>query len=120
VSAEQVQPAVVSRGFSYASTIPYDMPASLSDLRGPISGTVRVRPHINTSPDPVYDLSSEAMMWHLYSAVVRDGTAREQMSIMDRDSLVRLWSSLNLPTRCRQMWEAKFPELVPTAGRRSA
>lgn len=120
MTAEQAQPEVVGRGFSYELTIPYATPASLSDLGGPASGTVRVRPHINTGPDPVYDLSNEAMVWHLYSAVVRDGTAQEQESILNRSRLARLWPSLNLPTRCRRMWETRFPELVAAASRRSA
>jgi hypothetical protein len=89
VTAERAQPEVVGRGFNYESTIPYATPASLSDLGGPASGTVRVRPHTNTSPDPVYDLSNEAMVWHLYSAVVRDGTAQEQESILNRNRLTK-------------------------------
>lgn len=102
----------VQRGNGFEHTIPYDSPASLSDLRGPTSGSVRVRPRIDTSPDPVYDLTDAGQRWSLYSAVVRDGLASEQATLLNRTVLVELWAELNLPTRCRAIWEARFPELA--------
>lgn len=104
--------ATVQRGFSFEQTIPYDTPESLDDLHGPTSGTVRVRPHINTSPDPVFDLADPGQQWSLYSAVVRDGLPSEQGAILDRGMLLTLWADLNLPGRCRAIWEDKFPELA--------
>ncbi len=95
----------------YADTIPYDTPGSLDDLSGPRSGVVRVSPHIDTSFDRTYDVSDSSMRWSLYSAVVRDGLVSEQVALLDRAWLVELWPELNLPTRCRQVWEEKFPEL---------
>lgn len=102
----------VPRGFRFEQTIPYETPGSLDELHGPTSGTVRVRPHINTSPDPVYDLASPSQVWSLYSAVVRDGLPSEQSALLDRNILVALWTELNLPMRCRAIWEEKFPELA--------
>lgn len=102
----------VPRGFRFEQTIPYDLPESLDELRGPTSGTVRVRPHINTSPDPVYDLAKPSQQWSLYSAVVRDGLPSEQVAILNRGMLLALWAELNLPARCRAIWEGKFPELA--------
>jgi hypothetical protein len=95
----------------YGDLIEYDTPRSLDDLHGPTTGTVRVRPHINTSPHPVYDLADEGLRWHLYSAVVREGTPEEQTELLDRRVLVDLWPTLNLPRRCRDAWETRFPEL---------
>lgn len=96
----------------FADTIPYDTPTSLDELAGPRSGVVRVSPHIDTSFDRTYDVSDPAMRWSLYSAVVRDGLVEEQVAVLDRGWLVELWPELNLPTRCRAVWESKFPELA--------
>lgn len=101
----------VQRGF-FGQTIPYDTPESLDELHGPTSGSVRVRPRIDTSPNPVYDLAEPSQVWSLYSAVVRDGLPREQVAILGRATLLALWTDLNLPTRCRTIWEGKFPELA--------
>jgi hypothetical protein len=106
--------ATVQRGFRFEDTIPYDTPESLDELRGPTSGHVRVRPRIDTSPDPIYEVADSGQRWNLYSAVVRDGLASEQAAILNRDLLVRLWVDLNLPARCRAIWETKFPELAET------
>ena len=102
----------VPRGFGFEQTIPYEAPESLDELHGPTSGIVRVRPHINTSPNPIYDLSKPAQQWSLYSAVVRDGLARDQVALLNRGMLLALWADLNLPARCRSIWEGKFPELA--------
>ena len=110
----------VPPGFRFEQTIPYDTPESLDELRGPTSGTVRVRPHINTSPDPVYDLDRPSQQWSLYSAVVRDGLPSEQSALLNREVLLVLWPDLNLPARCRAIWEAKFPELAERSRSRSS
>ncbi len=97
---------------SFASLRPYATPPRLNDLHGPTTGIIRVRPHIDTSPHPVYDLDSPDQLRQLYRAVVRDGTPEDQMSILDLPTLERIWSELDLPVRCRQVWEARFPELT--------
>ena len=110
----------VPRGFRFEQTIPYDTPQSLDELQGPTTGTVRVRPHINTSPDPVYDLAEPSQQWSLYSAVVRDGLPSEQAAILNRGMLLALWPDLNLPARCRAIWEDKFPELAQLSRSRAS
>lgn len=71
-----------------------------------------MRPHINTSPSPLFDLADPGQRWSLYSAVVRDGLPSEQAAILHRATLLALWAELNLPARCRAIWETKFPELA--------
>ncbi len=110
----------VPRGFRYEQTIPYDTPESLDELQGPATGTVRVRPHINTSPDPIYNLAVPSQQWSLYSAVVRDGLPSEQTAILNRGMLLALWPDLNLPARCRAIWEDKFPELAELSRSRAS
>ncbi len=104
--------STVSRGLRFEQTIPYDTPESLDDLQGPTSGLVRVSPRIDTSLNPVYDVSSPSNRWSLYSAVVRDGLPADQVAILDRGLLLAMWVDLNLPVRCRRIWEDKFPELA--------
>lgn len=112
--------ATVQRGFHYADTIPYDTPESLDQLRGPVSGVVQVRPHIDTSPDPVYEVADPTQRWSLYSAVVRDGLPGEQEAILNKALLLMLWPELNLPIRCRATWEERFPELGQTPRARAS
>ncbi len=104
-------PRKVKRGYSYADHLPYDTPESLDELRGPTSGKVRVRPPISTAPNPVFDLDDEGMKRSLYAAVIRDGNPQDQRELLARDLLMAAWDGLNLPTRARAIWEAKFPEL---------
>jgi hypothetical protein len=112
MSAEPGTYRMVPRGYVYADHIPYVTPESLDDLRGPTSGVVTVGPHIDTSLDPVYELSDPDRLWNLYTRVVRSGFVPDHVKFLDRHVLLRLWPSLNLPTRCRTIWEQKFPELA--------
>ncbi|MCL2091983.1 MAG: hypothetical protein FWH11_12440 [Micrococcales bacterium] len=105
---------LVPRGWRYADHIPYNTPASLDDLHGPTSGTVRVQEHIDTGLNPVYDIADASERWSLYVKVVQSATAAEQAAFLDRTALVELWPTLMLPQQCRAIWEAKFPELAAT------
>lgn len=102
----------VPRGYVYADHIPYVTPESLDDLRGPTSGVVTVGPHIDTSLNPVYELRDRDRLSNLYTRVVRSGSAADHARFLDRRTLVRLWPSLDLPVRCRAIWERAFPELA--------
>ena len=110
----------VPRGYRYADHIPYVTPDSLDDLTGPTKGTVTVGPHIDTSLDPTYDLGRTARRLELYSATVRDGFVPDHIRILNRSLLLRLWPDLNLPMRCRAIWESKFPELATRTRRTRA
>jgi hypothetical protein len=86
----------------YADQIPYDTPLVLDDLRGPSAGTVRVSPNIDTGLNPVYDLTNPGRLRSLYAAVLRDGSVDQQAELLNRNTLVAVWPTLDLPTRCRQ------------------
>ena len=58
--------------------------------------------------------------WSLYSAVVRDGLPSEQSVLLNRDVLLVLWPDLNLPARCRAIWEDKFSELAKRSRSRTS
>jgi hypothetical protein len=102
---------ILQRGWDYEATIPYQVPDSLEDLHGPAAGTVRVGPPINTGLRQEWGLSSRDEVRWLYAATIRDGSVRDQQRILNPQLLMRLWPGLNLPTRCRAFWEAKFPRL---------
>ncbi len=106
------EPTTVPRGFRFEQTIPYETPESLDDLRGPVAGVVEVGLNIDSRPRPIYDLANPKLRWGLYSAVVRDGRVVDQTSWLNRQMLEELWPELNLPARCRRIWETRFPELA--------
>lgn len=115
MSAEPGAYRTVPRGYVYADHIPYVTPDSLDDLRGPASGVMTVGPHIDTSLNPTYDLDTGDRTLGLYSATVRDGVVPDHIRVLNRSLLLRLWPDLNLPTRCRVIWESTFPELTARA-----
>ncbi len=107
----------VPRGYVYADHIPYVTPGSLDDLKGPTTGVVTVGPHIDTSLNPTYDLGDPDRRRNLYARVVRSGFVPDQVRFLDQRTLLVLWPSLNLPDRCRTIWERKFPVLAARSGR---
>lgn len=102
----------VSRGFRFEQTIPYDTPESLDELHGPTAGDHPRAPSHQHQFRTVYNLAEPSQQWSLYSAVVRAGLPSEQAAILSRGMLLALWPDLNLPARCRAIWEDKFPELA--------
>lgn len=102
---------VIQRGWRYEDHIPYATPDSLDDLHGPTTGRVRVGGHIDTSLHPIYDLGDNDRRRHLYARVVRSGTVRDQISLLDKDILIELWPRLNIPNQCRSIWEKRFSVL---------
>jgi len=96
----------------FQDVIPYDVPASLSDLAGPSVGRL-VLPHsIHWGPDREVDLDSHSGRSKAYRAIVREGTLAQQEALLNADVLRELWNDLRLPARCRAVWEARFPELA--------
>jgi len=96
----------------FQDVIPYDVPASLADLHGPMSGLL-VLPHsVHWGPDRVVSLDTEAGRLMAYRVVVREGTAAQQAELLNGGVLVELWPLLRLPARCRAVWQARFVELV--------
>lgn len=99
-------PVLIPRGWRYADHIVYHTPDSLSQLRGPTSGVVRVPPKINTAPDPSYGFDVPSSLWARYIAIARDAYPGEHAQLLERETLIRLWPDLNLPKRgMRQIHE---------------
>ena len=105
-------------GSTYAEQRHYVIPASLSDLRGPVTGVVTLDQRLDWSGDGRYDLDDPGDLQVLYQTVLNQaGTADELSQWLDKQTLLQVWHELWLPGRLRALWQAHFPELSapPTA-----
>jgi hypothetical protein len=85
-----------------------ELPRSLDELRGPLSGTVRLPLRIYwTGPDPEsveWDTSrAEDRRW-LYEVVLREGNLDDVRSLVNGQELVAVWDDLVLPPWLREAW----------------
>lgn len=100
-------------GSRYADQRHYLVAASLSDLRGPVSGVVTLDRRLDWSGDSTYDLDDAGDVQVLYQTVLNQAaSANDLHKWLDGDTLRRLWPSLWLPSRLRALWQARFPELA--------
>lgn len=99
----------------YGDRKPYVVAESLAELRGPTGGKVSLPHHLDWSGNPTYDLDRPARLASMYKTVLNEAsTVADLRTWLNADVLIRLWSTLWLPPRLRQMWERKFPELAAT------
>lgn len=101
-----------------SESVPYSpsfvVAETLDDLRGPASGEVSLPSHLLWNPSRPFDLSDEKRHVSMLRIVLREARSQQDLSdYVDRDSLVRLWSSLGLPDTIRRAWEDRFAELRP-------
>ncbi len=96
----------------YRDVIPYDTPSSLDALAGPAEGVLTLPVSIYWGPDSTADLSTPEGVEKAYENIVREGSSQQQEELLNADLLRRVWSQLRLPRRCRDAWQARFPELV--------
>ena len=95
---------------------PYEAPASLDDLRGPAGGVVELPHSVLWAPggDEV-DLDQPGGVGLAYRAVLAEGSVDDQVRLLNRDLLLAAWRDLLLPSRVRELWEGRFPELAAVA-----
>lgn len=96
----------------YRDIVPYETPASLTNLRGPASGMLELPITMHWGPTRIFDLSDTGQRRMVYRALVRDGTPNVQEALLNRTLLLQEWHNLILPRRCQTLWEARFPELA--------
>jgi len=96
----------------YRDVIPYDTPSSLAALVGPAEGVLTLPVAVYWGPDATVDLSTADGLEKAYENLVREGTSRQQELLLNADLLRRVWPQLRLPTRCRDLWQTRFPELA--------
>ncbi|MGH3564224.1 MAG: hypothetical protein ACRDTN_21220 [Mycobacterium sp.] len=84
----------------------------LSELRGPISGTVTLPVHVDWTPARSYDMASPRRVQTMYETVLRSASSEgDLVAYLDRDLLVNIWCSLRLPDYIRSAWESRHSEL---------
>jgi hypothetical protein len=85
------------------------VPADLSCLHGPTSGTVTL-PHrlywSGTGGPRTLDLTDPAERDLLYSIVLTEGTEEDVCSLLNADVLVELWPTLWLSPHVRDAWNS--------------
>jgi hypothetical protein len=96
----------------YQDVIPYEMPSSLAALHGPTEGVITLPLTVYWGPDATADLSTPDGIEKVYENVIREGTSDLQEALLNAGLLSRVWPQLRLPKRCRDSWEARFPELA--------
>ena len=85
---------------------------SLSELHGPLSGTVELPQRLFWQPDRHVDLDAPGLLIWMYETVLREAaTVDELCTWLHGPTLVRLWSDLYLPAGVRQAWEERHPVL---------
>lgn len=86
---------------------------SLDDLRGPADGEVVLPNRLLWNRSRPFDLSDEKRLRSMLRIILREARSQEDLATyVDRDSLVRHWASLGLPTYIQDAWVARFPELT--------
>lgn len=99
----------------YADRKPYTVADTLTALHGPTTGTVTLPRHLDWSGHPEYDLTRPARQASMYKTVLTEAATTADLNTwLDHTTLVRLWPTLWLPTRLRQRWEERFPQLAAT------
>ena len=95
----------------FRDTKPYEVPASLAELRGPAAGVVELPHSVYWGPERTVALGTPSGIRKAYQAVLREGTVDDQALILNAKILQREWGELALPDRVRVLWENRFPEL---------
>ena len=93
------------------------LPASLDELVGPASGSVRLPLHLAWSGLTVFDLGNERLLLGLYRIVLTNGVREDLVTYLNADLLLRHWPRLRiaLGKPVRTCWEARFPQLAAAA-----
>jgi hypothetical protein len=96
--------------------------AGLSELRGPVEGTVELPLWLFwSSPGHRFDLGDRDMRLWLYQTVLREaGRVEDLAAYLDGDTLIGLWPDLYLPQGVRQAWEDRHPVLRASASAAAA
>ncbi|WP_394281933.1 hypothetical protein [Corynebacterium sp.] len=101
-------PVIIPRNFRP----PFDVPASLDDLKGPATGMMEV-PHSimwARSDNHVVDLANDTAITSAYREILGSATLAQLTQLVNKDHLVRLWPT-TFDATIRKAWEESFEEL---------
>jgi len=83
----------------------------LSDLTGPVHGSVELPIWLFWYPDRTFELDEPGMLPWMYQVVLREASSTEDLAYLNGDMLIALWPDLHLPRGVRRAWEDIHPEL---------
>jgi hypothetical protein len=84
----------------------------LSDLHGPISGTIELPHRLFWQPDRRVNLDNPALLAWMYEAVLTEAVRVEELRTwLHGPTLVRLWPDLFVPRGVRRAWQDRHPAL---------
>ncbi len=92
---------------------PYDVVASLDELRGPARGLISLPRWVRWQSDGDVDVGDPGGLRMAYQALLSEGTAEVQTRLLNRKLLIAVWPELSLEGRVRDLWESRFGELRP-------
>lgn len=97
---------------SFSHTRPVFVIDDLDELAGPRAGVVTLPLHIDWTPSSMYDLSNPSRRASMYAVVLREaGNESELAQFLNRDELVSMWPSIDVPAHIRGFWESAHPAL---------
>ncbi|MFD6152476.1 hypothetical protein [Streptomyces sp. NPDC060243] len=93
------------------------LPNSLTELAGPVQGSVQLPLHVAWSGLRCYDLDRPRQRMSLYRTVLAEGQRADLVAFLDRDLLLAQWPDLRtlISRHIRVVWEDAFPELATQA-----
>lgn len=93
------------------------VPASLADLRGPVTGLIELPQRLFWSGvDRVFDLSDRDRLLEMYEAVLDAARSQEDLAeYLDGETVATVWPHLALSPRVRRAWESAHPQLPQSA-----
>lgn len=92
---------------------PYDVVASLDELRGPARGAISLPRWVRWQADGDVDVDDPGGLRMAYQALLSEGTAEVQTRLLNKLLLIAVWPELSLDSRVRDLWESRFVELRP-------
>lgn len=97
----------------YGDRRPYVVADSLDELTGPTSGVVELPLQLDWSEQGRYNLDDLRELGVMYEVVLREAQNAEDLRrYLNGAMLRRVWRSMFLPHRVRDLWERRFPELA--------
>lgn len=117
MSSPSTDPSTPTDGRAFFRDVkPYEIVDDLDQLRGPAGGMVELSHSVWWAPGgPSVDLDEPGGIRLAYRAVLNEGTVDDLVQILHRDQLIEVWPELMLSGRVREMWQSRFPELLPAA-----
>ncbi|MGH3311739.1 MAG: transcriptional regulator [Streptomyces sp.] len=90
-------------------------PAELSELRGPVHGSVSLPLHLAWSGLTEFDLDQPRLRMSCYRIVLAEGMREDLVRYLNRNLLTSMWPVLRtlISRDIRDVWESAFAELTP-------